>query len=463
MDPIQSRQPFSLVLPQQSLATATQQSTSQLLPFHAGAIYQALVVKGGTGEILLDIMGRNILATTSRTIDTGQQLSLQVQTTTPRIELKVLDSSLPTLLAGRLSVLSSRQEGQQPLSALTPEAVSAFSLKKEAARLLELFRSVQGDTTTPVNGEKVRQIMEKSGLGLEADLAMGRTATPNLKNVALELAARAEPLRTLANTLLPLLSRGLPDTTLAAQQMSAKDTLQVLQTLNLFIQEHPLPQNILEQKIIDIARILQGLSAAATQENTGQTTGQLKELQALLTTAGEVATEANTLVQRLETFQLLQVRLDQTDTIFFPLFFPFLSEGYLLIDREKAAPERTNSAGMRLTLLLALSGLGDMQIDLLQEPGGIAIRFFLDTMEKARFMATFEQELYQAFDTLPIRALSFSAGARPPPAGSGSESHGTESFVALAFGRKDIAHGSCRKKTTAGRGPALRQKPRRFA
>lgn len=414
MDPIQSRQPFSLLLPQQPLTATTTQSTSPPLPFQTGAIYQALVVKGGTGEILLDIMGRNLLATTSRTIDTGQQLSLQVQTTTPRVALKVLDSSLPALLAGRLSVLASRQDGPPPLSVLTPEAVSAFSLNKEAARLIELFRAVLGDTLTPVDGAKVKQVMEKSGLGLEADLAMGRTATPNLKNVALELTARAEPLRTLANTLLPLLYRDLPDTTLPQQQLFAKNTQQVLHTLNLFIQEHPLPQNILEQKIIDIARVLQGLSAAATHENTGQTASLFKELQALLTTAGEVATEANTLVQRLETFQLLQVRLDQTDTLFFPLFFPFLSEGYLLLDREKASPEGTSSAGMRLTLLLALSGLGDMQIDLLREPGGIAIRFFLDTMEKARFMATFEQELHQAFDSLPIRSLSFSAGASPP-------------------------------------------------
>lgn len=410
MDPIQSRQPFSLVLPQQPLVSASPQSATQPLSFQAGAILQALVVKGGTGEVLLDIMGRNLLATTSRTIDTGQRLSLQVQTTAPRIELKVLDSSLPALLAGRLSVLASRQDGAPPLSSLTPEAVSAFSLKKEAAGLLELFRAVQGDTATLIDGVKVRQIMEKSGLGLEADLAMGRTATPNLKSVALELAARAEPLRTLANTLLPLLSRGLPE----QQQMSAQNTQQVLHTLNLFMQEHPLPQNILEQRIIDITRILQGLSAAATQENTGQTTGHIKELQALLTTAGEVATEAGTLVQRLETFQLLQVSLDQADTLFFPLFFPFLSEGYLLIDRENPAPERTDRSGMRLTLLLALSGLGDMQIDLLQEPGGIAIRFFLDTMEKARFMATFEQELHQVFDTLPIRSLSFNAGAKPP-------------------------------------------------
>lgn len=129
---------------------------------------------------------------------------------------------------------------------------------------------------------------------------------------------------------------------------------------------------------------------------------------------GPLAESIRPLLQGLELFQLSQVRLEQQGMFLVPLLLPFLQRGYLLArERAPSAPGEPEPPQL-ISLHLALQGLGDLRIDLLQDAQGLHLRFVCDEPGKAEFVAGFQQELKQSLEPFGLEGLSFAAGAESP-------------------------------------------------
>jgi hypothetical protein len=124
------------------------------------------------------------------------------------------------------------------------------------------------------------------------------------------------------------------------------------------------------------------------------------------------------LLSAIESFQLSQLRLEQDKTLILPLPFPFLDQGYLLIDtKQEQNPEAQESRKqMRFSLHLALTGLGNLHIDFLQTDDGLWMRFNCDSQEKAAFVAQFSDDLKEQLADIPLQGLSFAGKANAPVA-----------------------------------------------
>lgn len=132
----------------------------------------------------------------------------------------------------------------------------------------------------------------------------------------------------------------------------------------------------------------------------------------------DVKEAGKTLVATVEGFQLSQLRLAQDQTLILPLPFPFLDQGYLLIeqptDQGEEGDQRRNQ--QNFSLHLALSGLGDLQINFLLTPDGLWMRFNCDSQEKADFVGQYADELKAQLEDIPLQGLSFAATAGNPGA-----------------------------------------------
>ena len=69
---------------------------------------------------------------------------------------------------------------------------------------------------------------------------------------------------------------------------------------------------------------------------------------------------------------------------------------------------------MHFSLHLALSGLGNIQIEFVQTDEGLWMRFNCDSQEKADFVSQFSDDLKQQLADTPLQGLSFSGTANAP-------------------------------------------------
>jgi hypothetical protein len=142
----------------------------------------------------------------------------------------------------------------------------------------------------------------------------------------------------------------------------------------------------------------------------------LLELAHLFQGSEKIAESSKTLLSIIESFQLSQLQMDQSKSLILPLPLPFLEQGYLLIDQKQ--DQETADQGQRkqlhFSLHLALTGLGDLNIEFLQTAEGLWMRFICDSQEKADFVGQFGDDLRQQLADLPLQGLSFSAGANDP-------------------------------------------------
>lgn len=122
---------------------------------------------------------------------------------------------------------------------------------------------------------------------------------------------------------------------------------------------------------------------------------------------GEPGVEKNEqLLQKLELFQLCNLRLARQGATLLPLPLPFLDNGYLVAERE-AGCDQEQQPPRKISLYLSLQGLGEMRIDLLQEDEGLFVRFTCDDRDKSRFLAEQEPELRNLLTALPLCAASY--------------------------------------------------------
>ena len=146
----------------------------------------------------------------------------------------------------------------------------------------------------------------------------------------------------------------------------------------------------------------------------------LLELSQQFGTAEKSTVPPDQLVQTLELYQLLQMRLANESLSFLPLPFSFLQQGYLLVDSDRSGKQQETTrdqadpAEQTIALHLQLEGLGNVQIDIHRQEDRVTLRFLTENAEKSKFVAGFREELQQWITTGNLESVQFLVGAQEP-------------------------------------------------
>jgi len=174
---------------------------------------------------------------------------------------------------------------------------------------------------------------------------------------------------------------------------------------------------VLRQMIDSLGLQLEAKLGRGIQDNSVTSLkSALLELAHLFQGTEKIAESSKSLFSIIESFQLSQLRLDQDKSLILPLPLPFLDQGYLLIDQkqEQEGADQGQQKQLHFSLHLALTGLGNLNIEFLQTAEGLWMRFNCDSQEKADFVSQFGDDLRQQLADLPLQSLSFSAAANDP-------------------------------------------------
>jgi len=166
-------------------------------------IIRATVAEGGQDKVMLELNHQRLQAETRLPLQTGQKLNLLVVTTTPRIELQIIEDPLQQRLAQAMQILSEKwnlqslsqfltQEGQPNIDALSP-------LNRE---VLLSWATMQNSDITALDGTGLRKLIISLGLGMEAILAQGKTEQigGHIKSALLEIINLEQPETELPDT-----------------------------------------------------------------------------------------------------------------------------------------------------------------------------------------------------------------------------------------------------------------------
>jgi len=200
----------------------------------------------------------------------------------------------------------------------------------------------------------------------------------------------------------------------------SSSSLQVLENF-IALQQRPLDSteggNLLRQMIDSLGLQMEAnLQTGLKSEGAGTLKSALLEIAHLFGESEKIGEASKSALSTIESFQLSQLRLGQENTIILPLPFPFLDQGYLLIDQkqEQETEGQEKSKQLHFSLHLALTGLGNLQIEFLQTEEGLWMRFNCDSQEKADFVSQFSDDLKQQLTEMPLQGLSFSGTANAP-------------------------------------------------
>ncbi len=201
-------------------------------------------------------------------------------------------------------------------------------------------------------------------------------------------------------------------------------SLSSLETLDSF---HSLQQNgltgtkggeVLQQLIDRLGLSFEALLAKGDKTPLTQTLkAALLEIAHLFKGTGKVAENANRLLSTLELYQIAQLQLSKENILLFPLPFPFIEKGYLMIEDyhgQNNKESETEKNMFHFSLHLTMKELGNLRIDFLQNPEGLFLRFHCDSQEKCDFFREYTQQLEETHSEPPIIGISFSDDAKDP-------------------------------------------------
>ncbi len=291
-----------------------------------GQTFSATVIEVKPDNLFaLDIAGNKLYAKTEVPLSLGQTLQLQVVSTSPKVELRIISDTMRHFLGHSLTLVGKNLDITQLIASL--QSTSLENLSSSTVKTLADFNTSQfTDLSTKDRGELLRDITGRLGLTLETLLAKGT-------------------------------QEGLTNTFKAA--------------------------------LLEIAYLFKG--------------------------ANDIAENANRLLSTLELYQLAQLQLSKENILVFPLPFPFMEKGYLLIENnDQSNKDTTDEDTLHFSLHLSLKELGNLQIDFIQSGEGIFIQFLTESKEKSEFIEENISELLGSLTDPPIKGVRFSETATDP-------------------------------------------------
>jgi len=451
-------------------------------PFFQGQLLHGVIsAKGDANRFTLEINGQPITAESSAPLRVGQQLNLQVTSLTPRVELQIVGTDPANRWLGNVLPLLNQQSSLLPeVTALAGDSRLMSQLSVSAQETLRFYAGDASGTgsgdpakTYQLLGAIVRTLTAAPGQqfrlpnqelsALLQQLASAPSLAPKTAEQAARLASSfaqttdqqtsvappspsaapasvptpeeaaevffASPERTaaMASATTTLLAQLLPLT----QEYAALPTTHPLRQLLAFLiqveSERSLPTHLqgsepkLEQYLNRLGLDLERLLAENKPVEVARTLKfALLELSQQPRMADESTVMPDRLVHMLDMFQLLQIRLASESLLFLPLPFPFLKQGYLLVENDtsgkqsETTSDRADQGNQTVELRLQLEGLGNMQIDIRRQEDRITLRFLAENAEKAKFVAEFREELEQRIASGSLESVQFLVGAREP-------------------------------------------------
>lgn len=228
-----------------------------------GQILNATVIEARPNNTyLLDINGNRIEAQSPAALTAGQQVQLQITSTSPQVQLTIVSDFFSTL-AGKPLVLLGTNLDVSSLFTTLKQAHAAETLKLSSTSLNTLETFVPGDFRSILKGDQggdfLQKIFNRLGLNLENLLARGRgrDSADTLKATLLEILHQfkgAEKVTEQAGRLLA---------TLELYQFAQ------LQLNNQNILLFPLPLPFLEQGYLLIENYKEDNESGSTEEDSG--------------------------------------------------------------------------------------------------------------------------------------------------------------------------------------------------
>ncbi|WP_448872803.1 flagellar hook-length control protein FliK [Desulfobulbus propionicus] len=299
----------------------------------------------------------------------------------------------------------------QLLQELAQSPVVSSKTQEQAADLAKVFLNIKGGPVDPALSQaglslSQNQSLENQGVHLADLLQQAGKLSPSLQILLQSMLEQPgqRPLisdNRLTQQLLPLLVRAELEAE-TTQHLTA-DGQKLQQTL------HKVGLN-LEQL----------LAEGNMREATGTLKFALLELSNLPSINESQLQQANDLVQIIQLSQLLQIRLSTESIFFLPLPFPFLHTGFLLVDNKKEGQgqDRGKSTGeaqaKNVSMHLQLEGLGNLRIEIHQDNDQIALTFYSEDAERARFIGEHREELQNWLTTGQLRSAQFLIGSKEP-------------------------------------------------
>jgi hypothetical protein len=445
----------------------------QQSPFKNGAILKGQITGRQGNQFVLEVDGQKLVASTKTPLRVGQNLNLQVTSTRPSITLQILADSLTSQVGKSMHLLSAEGAlvpktlelaAMLPENDLSPPSRQTLAFYKNSTDLL----SCSGQGNAPLTGRYGDQIISllQQALNTEnpADLPALRSQLQALlkafpetvkgsdlvKNILAGLESDRNDLsiRNLLFTAGPETGSAQQLKALLLQLESTGQTGQALaETINRFTgarneltptpfllrllglvlnpetgKNNP-PQTPLQGKDLKeyIDRVGTSLERLLAEGKTDQAAATLKsallEIKERHGANEAIARQAGQLNATIEAVQLLQVRLAQDSIFLLPLPFPFLEQGFLVVDQEH--PGQSNrgekkETAARYSLYLQLEGLGNLRIDLQQGTSGTRIFFYAQDPERASFLAQNRNELIDLMTATTPESIQFLAGAEDP-------------------------------------------------
>lgn len=451
------------------LQQESRQGAQQQSPFAKGQLLQGTVTGKSADNIYQLLIGsKQLQAHSNAPLRIGQQLDLQVSTTSPRVEMQVVTDPITRNIASTLRGFDTQKFLFSSLSQLSAES-SASGLGNRSAATLEAITqtlarlNVANRPATSVSGASlltpVIQALRNGETALPSTLAARLGTVVHTVAEAVHNTPQGPQAQYLLQTLTqePSLllavtdaNRGVP--VQALQQLLTtsgqvdSQSLNLAQQLIAYFRETP---SLLPSRetfaLLSLALTPSLASATSAPEPNGQQLQHLLDrlgvnMEALfLANRGEEAArtlksalletqqlaaqfkqgeQVGQLLQTIELYQMLQLRLAGEALLFLPLPLPFLDQGYMLIDQapQKQQQQAPGSEPLRYTLHLTLEGLGNLRIELEQVDGRVDIRFFSEDREKMTFLREHREELGQWLTALDLGATQFFLGAEEPTA-----------------------------------------------
>lgn len=178
-----------------------------------GQLLKALVLQAkGDAQFVLEIGGNQLTARSEAPLKIGQQLQLQVQKTSPQIELRIVTDTLNQFIGRSITLVGKNIDIRSLFNNLQTQTPPLLeTLTPTSKSILEFFNSLQqGAVGGKDGGVILKQLIDNLGLNLEQLLARGEheRSANTLKAALLEIAhnfSSAEKLAETTNKLLTIL------------------------------------------------------------------------------------------------------------------------------------------------------------------------------------------------------------------------------------------------------------------
>lgn len=325
---------------------------------------------------------------------------------------------LPQLLSQLADVPAARQAEnilpaiQNLLQQLVRTAPSSSDVGSLAARILESF----SDPGKAIPLQLLVVQTPEAGTA-QATVSQPQQAAIALLNQLLQLQGGNEKLGQVIGQLLKLFT----DNEHAAPTRLCN---QLLELSVLVAKEKPLQSTVglngqhLKQMADKMGLNLEQLLAVGNREEAVQTLkNALFDITRIAANNEKQSALSGQLLNTLELYQMVQVRLASDSIFFFPLPLPFLDQGFLMTapDKESSQGTKRNSEENKIySLHLKLEGLGNLQIDINHQHDSVSLRFLTQDTERTRFLADHRNELPDWLTALKLESARFLTGADDP-------------------------------------------------